>query len=157
MLYLLSLGVLGMFLIGISGSIAALSSMLFSSATLAESVAKDFSETSHVLLRLRILHPILSVAVGFFLLFLAGWIKTKAGENVRVNRWANVLSVLILIQFAAGALTLLTLAPIVLQLIHLLLADLVWIAFILLSANVLAEADKNEKKMDAAKVERALG
>jgi heme A synthase len=49
------------------------------------------------------------------------------------------LSVLVLIQFASGALTLLTLAPIVLQLIHLLLADLLWIAFILLSANVLAE------------------
>ncbi|MDQ3323146.1 MAG: COX15/CtaA family protein [Acidobacteriota bacterium] len=157
MLYLLGLGVLGMFLIGISGSIAALSSMLFSSATLAESVAKDFSETSHVLLRLRISHPISSVAVGVFLLFLAGWIKTKAGENVEVNRWANVLSVLILIQFAVGALTLLTLAPIVLQLIHLLLADLVWIAFILLSANILAEAVEDKKKMDAAKVERALG
>ncbi|HXG85894.1 MAG TPA: COX15/CtaA family protein [Pyrinomonadaceae bacterium] len=148
---LLSLGVLGMFFIGISGSIAALSSMLFSSATLAESVARDFSETSHVLLRLRILHPISSVAVGVFLLFLAGWLKSKTRENPSVNRWASVLSVLVLVQFIWGAMTLLTLAPIVMQLGHLLLADLVWIAFILLSANVLAEENAVEKKFYTAK------
>lgn len=138
-LWLLGAGVLGIFLIGTSGSIAALSSMIFPSASLAEGVAKDFSETSHLILRLRVSHPILSVTVGLFLVFLAARLKSQYGESFWANRWANVLSVLVLIQFASGALTLLTLAPIVLQLIHLLLADLLWIAFILLSANVLAE------------------
>jgi heme A synthase len=141
-LVLLGLGILGIFLIGISGSIAALSSMIFPSTTLAEGMAKDFSETSHALLRLRISHPILSVSVGVFLLFLASWLKSQVIENSGIVRWANVLSVLILFQFVMGALTLLTLAPIVLQLIHLLLADAVWIIFILLSANVLAERDE---------------
>lgn len=152
---LLIVGVLGIFLIGITGSIAALSSMLFSSATLAEGVAKDFSETSHILLRLRILHPISSIAVGVFLLFLAGWLRSKSAENLSVNRWANVLSGLILAQFVWGAATLLTLAPIVMQLGHLLLADLVWIAFILLSANVLAEESAVGKELYAAKAQSA--
>lgn len=142
---LLGLGVLGIFLIGTSGSIAALCSMIFPSTTLAEGVAKDFSETSHTLLRLRISHPIFSVSVGAFLFFLANWLKSRAKENFGIRRWANVLSVLILIQFAMGALTLLTLAPILMQIVHLLLADLVWIAFILLSANVLAEENEVEK------------
>ncbi len=138
-LILLFAGVAGIFLVGMSGSIAALSSMLFPSATLAEGVAKDFAASSNILLRLRVTHPILSISVGVFLIFLSGWLKAQAFENPRVNRWANVLSVLVLIQFAAGALTFLTLAPIVLQLVHLLLADLLWIAFVLLSANVLTE------------------
>jgi len=143
-LLLLGIGVFGIFLIGMSGSVAALSSMLFPSVTLSEGIAKDFSETSHILLRLRVSHPILSITVGIFLAFLAGWIKSKAKENTSVKRWANVLTILILIQFAFGAITLLTLAPIVMQLVHLLLADAVWIAFVLMSAAILAEQNEVE-------------
>lgn len=138
-LLLLGAAVSGIFLVGMSGSVAALSSMLFPSATLAESAAKDFSETSHILLRLRVSHPILSITVGVFLAFLAGWFKSKASENLWVKRWANILIILIGVQFLSGVITLLTLAPIVMQLVHLLLADAVWITFVLLSAGVLAE------------------
>ncbi|MDQ6788465.1 MAG: hypothetical protein M3033_16805, partial [Acidobacteriota bacterium] len=99
--------------------------------------------------------PILSVSVGVYLFFLAGWLKSKYKENFSVNRWANVLSVLILIQFASGALTLLTLAPIVLQLIHLLLADSLWIVFILLSANVLAELSEIQNPLFTAEIKLA--
>ena len=74
-LLLLGLAVLGILLVGISGSIAALSSMLFPSETLSEGIAKDFSATSNILLRLRVSHPILSVSVGVYLIFLASWIK----------------------------------------------------------------------------------
>ena len=138
-LWLLGAAVFGILLIGISGSIAALSSMIFPSQTLTEGIAKDFSATSNILLRLRVGHPILSVSVGVYLLFLAGWIKNKFAGNAQINRWANVLSVLVLVQFASGAITLLTLAPIVMQIVHLFLADTVWISFVLMSAGILAE------------------
>lgn len=144
-LFLLAAAVAGILLIGMSGSVAALSSMLFPSTSLSEGIAHDFSPTSHILLRLRLSHPILSVGVGIFLLFLVGWLKAQSKENTSVMRWANRLSVLIFIQFASGALTLLTHAPILMQIIHLLLADLVWIAFVLLSANVLAEQAQDEQ------------
>lgn len=156
LLVFLGLAVFGIFLIGISGSIAALSSMLFPSSTLAESVAKDFSATSHYLLRLRVSHPILSISVGFFLVFLAGWIKAKTKENLWTNRWANVLIVLVGIQFLSGALTLLMLAPIVLQLIHLLLADAVWIVFVLMSATILAEESFSAESSFPAHVQKSL-
>jgi len=81
----------------------------------------------------------LSVSVVVYLILLAGWLKSKSRENFRINRWANALTILVLIQFTAGALTLITLAPIVMQIIHLVLADAVWITFVLLSASVLAE------------------
>jgi heme A synthase len=54
------------------------------------------------------------------------------------------LTLLILIQFASGAITLFTLAPIVMQLVHLLLADAVWIAFVLMSVTVLAVQNETE-------------
>ena len=138
-LLFLSLAIVGILFVGLSGSVAALSSMIFPSESLTEGFAKDFSSASHILLRLRVSHPILSVSVGVYLIFVAGWLKTKAKDNQAVSRWANALTILVLIQFASGAVTLLTLAPIVMQIIHLLLADAVWIAFVLLSASVLAK------------------
>ncbi|MDQ2747715.1 MAG: COX15/CtaA family protein [Acidobacteriota bacterium] len=138
-LLFLGIAVAGILLVGMSGSVAALSSMIFPSATLAEGLAKDFSATSNILLRLRVIHPILSISVGVYLLFLAGWIKNKFAGFASINRWANVLSGLVLIQFASGAITLLTLAPIVMQIVHLFLADAVWISLTLLAAGVLAE------------------
>lgn len=138
-LWLLILAVVGILFIGMSGSVAALSSMLFPSETLSEGLAKDFSQTSHILLRLRLSHPILSILVSVYLIFLAGWLKKKFENSPSVTRWSNALSVLIIIQIAFGALTLLTLAPILMQLGHLLLADLIWISFVLMSANVLSE------------------
>jgi len=135
----LLLGVFGFLLVGMSGSVAALSSMIFPSETLTEGVAKDFSATSNILLRLRVSHPILSILTGVYLIFLAGWLRKKAENNASVGRWSNVLSILILLQIGFGALTLLTLAPILMQLGHLLLADLVWISFVLLTASFLAE------------------
>ncbi len=144
-LWLLGLAIFGIFFIGMSGSVAALSSMLFPVNSLAEGFKQDFSATSNILVRLRFSHPILSISVGIYLLFLASWLRKKAKENLSVNKWANVLSILVLIQFASGAVTLLTLAPIVMQIIHLFLADAVWISFILLSASVLAEQSELSK------------
>ena len=143
-LLLVGLAVFGILLIGMSGSIAALSSMIFPSETLSEGITKDFSATSNILLRLRVSHPILSVSVGIYLIFLASWIKNQFAGFSQITRWANVLSVLVLIQFASGAITLLTLAPIVMQIVHLFLADAVWISFVLMSAGVLAEQSPTE-------------
>jgi cytochrome c oxidase assembly protein subunit 15 len=137
------------FLVGISGSIAALTHMLFPSATLAEGIAKDFSPTSNVLLRLRLLHPIVSIASAVFLIFVSGWLRSRSGNSRDVVRWSNVLSVLILAQIAFGAATLLMLGPIVMQLGHLLLADAIWISFVLLAASYLSMENKAEPNLSA--------
>ncbi|MGD9562107.1 MAG: heme A synthase [Pyrinomonadaceae bacterium] len=128
-----------MFVVGISGSVAALSSMIFPSGTISEGISKDFSATSHMLLRLRPLHPILAVASAIFLLTWTGWLKRRFSDSRRVGRWANAVAVLVVIQVGFGAMTLLTLGPILMQLGHLLLADAVWIALVLLSLNLLRE------------------
>lgn len=134
----IAVGTLLIFLVGISGSIAALSSMIFPSGTLTEGITKDFSSTSHTLLRLRPLHPIIAVAAGVFFIFWTGWLKRKMEESPAVVRWANVLSILVLAQLAFGAATLLMLGPILMQLGHLLLADAIWIVFVLLSLNLVS-------------------
>jgi heme A synthase len=123
----------------ISGSMAALTNMLFPSVSVAEGLAKDFAESSHYLLRLRILHPISSIVTGVLLFFVAGWMKKVFAEEKNVQRWAGYLAILVLVQIVFGGATLLMLAPIVMQLGHLLLADLLWIAFVLMSASAVFE------------------
>ena len=137
-LLLLIIAILGIFIVGMSGSIAALSSMLYPSSTLAEGIAKDFSASSHYILRLRVFHPLLSVLLGLFLIGLAAWLKKKANNDSSTVRWANILSGLVLLQFISGIVTLLTLSPIIMSLIHLFLADAVWIAFVLMTASLLS-------------------
>ena len=132
---LILVGAIGILLVSVSGSVAALSSMLFPSETLAEGMSKDFSAASNILLRLRLSHPILSVLTGVYLFLLAGWLRSRSGAELLVTRWSNVLSILVVAQIAFGAATLLMLAPIVMQVGHLLLADLLWISFVLLAAN----------------------
>lgn len=136
------LAVAGIVLVGTSGSVAALGSMLFPSESLAEGISKDFSTASNMLVRLRISHPILSILTGVYLIFLAGWLKTRSGNQSQVSRWSNILSIVVLIQIAFGAATLFTLAPIVMQVGHLFLADLLWISFVLLMANYLASVER---------------
>src|SRR4051794_23960919 len=48
-------------IIGSSGSLAALSNMFYPSGSIAEGFANDFAETSPMLVRLRISHPIISI------------------------------------------------------------------------------------------------
>lgn len=144
---LLAIGIAAVLFVGVSGSMAALTNMLFPSISLSEGLAKDFSESSHYLLRLRISHPILSILTAVYLLFLSGWLRSWSSNEPVVRRWSNILSILLIAQLAFGALTLLTLSPILMQLGHLLLADAIWISFVLLSASFLTTgAALNERE-----------
>lgn len=134
----LGVGVAAVFIVGISGSVAALANMIFPSGTITEGIAKDFSSTSNILLRLRLLHPITAILTSVFLIFLTGWLAKDRGSDPRVSRWSDILSVLVLVQIAFGSLTLFMLAPIVMQLGHLLLALAIWISYLLFAAGFLA-------------------
>jgi heme a synthase len=134
----IAIGVAAVFIVGITGSIAALSSMIFPPGTLSEGLASDFSPTSNILVRLRILHPVTAILTSVFLIFLTGWLAKEREDNKAITRWSNVIALLVLAQIAAGAATLLTGAPIVMQLVHLLLADMIWISYVLFAASFLS-------------------
>ncbi|CAN5550475.1 hypothetical protein BH10ACI2_BH10ACI2_09310 [soil metagenome] len=133
-----AIGVLAVFVVGISGSIAALSNMIFPSGTLVEGLAKDFSPTSNVLVRLRLLHPVTAIFTSVFLIFLTGWLAKERPSDKKVARWSNILSILVLAQIAFGSATLLMQAPIVMQLGHLFFADTIWISYVIFASGFLS-------------------
>lgn len=128
---------LGLVVLGVSGAIAALGDTLFPARSLAEGFRQDISSGAHVLLRLRVLHPLLAVAVATLLLFTAAVCGLlRPGRGIR--RAAIALSVLVVAQLTAGMVNLALLAPVWMQLVHLLLADAVWLAAVLLGAAALS-------------------
>jgi cytochrome c oxidase assembly protein subunit 15 len=135
---LMGAGVVALTLLGVTGAIAALGDTLFPASSLAEGFQQDVSETAHVLLRLRVLHPLLAVGVGALVVALASFIA-RLRPAAEVKRGAAVLGILYAVQLGVGVINLVLLAPVWMQIIHLLLADLVWISLVRLAAAGLAE------------------
>lgn len=143
------LATVGLILAGVSGAVAALGDTLFPATSLAQALEQDLSPTAHLLIRLRIAHPVISVAAGLAALWLAMQLaKRRLGpETSRRARWVMAF---VFIQLTAGAVNVLLLAPIWMQIVHLLLADLLWIGFVLMSASGLAALSGEEVEAPAA-------
>lgn len=138
--WMIMIGLLGTIILGASGALAALGDTLFPVDTLAEGLRQDFSTTAHFLVRLRILHPTIAVLVGFYLIVTTGIITNRKGDDW-VRRFGRILIITVLIQFGAGLLNVFLLAPVWMQIVHLLIADIIWIMSILFAANVFANSD----------------
>lgn len=119
-------------LVSITGAIAALGDTLFPASSLAAGLRQDFSPAVSLLLRLRIIHPALAVAAAMFFIY-AAMAARRARPSPGIQ--ATVLSVmgLTLAQLCAGAVNISLLAPVWMQLLHLLLADSLWIALLVLA------------------------
>jgi heme A synthase len=80
---------------------------------------------------------LIAILVGFYLVFISVLIAM-----FRSDRWIRRLAIglvgLFVLQLTAGLVNLVLLAPIWMQLTHLLLADVVWVTLVLLSAASLA-------------------
>lgn len=135
-IWLLGLGFLGVLLLGVSGAVTALGDTLFPAASLAEGIQQDLTPTAHFLVRLRVWHPVIAILVSLYVIFLARrYAGTRPERTVQVLAWT--LGAIILIQLLAGLVNLALLAPLAMQLLHLFLADSVWILLVLFAAAVL--------------------
>ncbi|MCA1592878.1 MAG: COX15/CtaA family protein [Acidobacteria bacterium] len=143
--------------VGVSGAVAALGSTLFAESPLTEIARRDLSPASQLLFSLRHykLHPLLAGAFGVYLIWVAAAAK-NACRDVWVKRWAWALVALVLVQFGAGLLNAALLAPVWLQLVHLLLADMLWLALVLLAASALAQAEATEETFERVRVRQTV-
>lgn len=129
----------GLLVVGVSGAVAALGDTLHPSTTLPQALAQDLSPAAQLLPRLRLLHPLLAVATGTYLLML-GLRLRRTSRDREIRNGARRVILLVFAQVLVGLANVGLLAPIWLQMAHLLLADLVWIAAVMLAAALLAAA-----------------
>lgn len=117
------LGAAGLILVGAAGAITALGDTLFP--------PDETIGAGNFLVGLRWIHPILAVGVAAYLLYLSrvlavpGWMR-------------SALASLVVIQIAAGLINVALAAPVWMQVFHLLLADGIWILFVVTASEALA-------------------
>lgn len=138
---LLALGILA---VSVAGAIVALGDTLFPARTLSEGFRADITPGAHFLVRLRAIHPILAVFVGVAVSTVSRSIagSFSGGEGSEVRRWAFILNAAFVVQMTIGVANLLLRAPIAIQLVHLLVADLYWISAVIFGATVLAMGEQ---------------
>jgi heme a synthase len=126
------LGLGATLVVGVSGSLAALGDTLFPASSLRAAFTQDFAAGSPWLLRLRSVHPVSAVIAAAFVLSLTG-----QGRRAGASRIAGLVLSLLCFQFALGLADVLLLAPVWMQILHLLGADLYWVALVTLAAMVM--------------------
>lgn len=121
------LAVVATIVMGATGSLAALADTLFPSPSLRVALTADFAAGSPLLVRMRWMHPAAAL-VGLCCVL---WLVVR----VR-SRLSWIVAVLVGLQFVLGVGDVLLLAPTWMQVLHLLGADLYWVALVCLAADV---------------------
>lgn len=135
----LALAFVAMLSLGVSGAVTALGDTLFPVRDHAEAVRQSLTPGAHFLVRLRLLHPYIAGSVGLYLLLIAG-LTTHLRPSRHTQRYAQAVGAVFLFQVGLGFVNVLLRAPVWMQALHLLAADVVWITFVLLTTSALAHS-----------------
>ena len=126
---------IGLFLFllsGATGSIAALADVIFPSESFIAGLAEDFDTNSEVLTRLRILHPIVASALSLYLFSEANRLQNE--YQVKTKN----IKLLIFLGVFLGVSNVISNIILPLSILHLLMADLLWILYVYKSAEKIA-------------------
>lgn len=132
----LGLGLASLLVSAATGAVAALGDTLYPAQSVIEGVAEDLGGQAPFLLRLRLVHPFASMASTLVLVVIARAVLHARDPRFRAPAM-RLLAVLGL-QLVAGALNVALLAPVWMQLVHLALGEVTWIALVFLTALALS-------------------
>ena len=120
--------------VGMSGAVAALGDTL----VLGGGHDPETNPVVGTLVGLRIYHPIFAVAGAALGLFVA-WRIRRAQPRTTAAALASTLTALLLVQLAVGVTNVALLAPVWMQIVHLLVTDAIWIVAVLMAVETAAE------------------
>jgi heme a synthase len=113
--------------VSVTGAIAALGDTLYPAVSFAAGVQQELSATAGILLRLRMVHPAIAILGGIYIAITA--FRSRTADHRKLAVAATFLTAA---QLGAGALNVVLLAPIWMQIVHLLIADVLWITLVAL-------------------------
>jgi heme A synthase len=134
----LGLPLSAMLVVGASGAVTALGDTLFPATSLAEGFAQDLAPGVHVFVRLRVIHPVLAVVTATLVIVAMGLVRALRPSRA-VRATSRTASALAMVQVCGGLVDVVARAPVWMQLVHLVLADAVWIALVLAAASALSD------------------
>lgn len=135
-----ALGGLALVLIAATGAITALADTLFPKGAVGDVAAQE-----HFLTDLRVVHPVLAVLVAVI-----GWWVASRSERGRTGsaRWLPILVGLMLL---TGVVNVALGVPVWVQLVHLALADALWVAYVFTSAGALQGSEVTTSRLSPSR------
>ena len=125
----------GMLLVAGTGAVTALADTLFPKEF---DLATAVTAGEHFLTQLRVVHPIVAVLVGFA----AAWVAARRMDGSAAVP-ARLVVGGVVVQVALGAATVALVTPLWLSLLHLLVADLLWMAWVWLALRLTAVGNES--------------
>lgn len=137
--------VIGFVVMSAAGAVTALGDTLFLSGVISPDDA-----VRHFLIDLRVWHPVIAIAVSVYLLGMGYYLQNNATSEF-VRNGASRMMVLIVLQIALGFLNIALKAPVWMQVVHLLVADTMWINLVVWTADALTQVEAvPDEVVDAA-------
>ena len=136
-------GLAATIVVGVSGSLAALGDTLFPATSLRSALLADFSSSAAWLIRLRVVHPASVAVAAAFIVWLL-WQAVFRQQQSGNRRLANALLGLLALQMVLGVLDVLLRAPLWMQVLHLLGADVFWSVLVVLTARIAIRPRESE-------------
>lgn len=124
--WLTVIGSLAILFVGMSGAVTSLGDTIFPRDTSLQVISEGLSPTGHFLLRLRIWHPFIAVAAAL-ILFFATIVLSEICQKPEVRSFGRWVIVVVVLQLLIGLANVWLKAPAVMAIVHLMIADLLWI------------------------------
>jgi cytochrome c oxidase assembly protein subunit 15 len=128
-------GICIVMVVGVTGSLAALGDTLFPETSLGLALAQDFSAASGWLVRWRWMHPSVAFLASILLLWLLAH-AIRHGKHWDNRGLSAAVLLLLAVVYTLGLLDVVLLAPLWLQVAHLLAADTLWATLVVLTARL---------------------
>jgi heme A synthase len=131
-------GALGIVLvIGATGALNALADTLIKSDALRTPTAGEVLVTEPVLRQIRTIHPFVAIIGGLTVFMLARYLAT--GASSRIRQLALAIQAIVWVQFILGLLNIALDVPLEIQLVHLFVADVLWISLVVMAFHLWSE------------------
>ena len=124
----LMFGLVTLLVIAGLGALNALADTLFPADSLESAFREEFQTAAPFLLQVRVLHPLVAIAGGLGIVWIVRYLSIGMSDSARKR--GRTIVWLVVAQFGVGLINIALLTPLELQVIHLLLADLLWIAYL---------------------------
>lgn len=143
--------IFGLLIVGSSGAITALGDTLFRPLYVGEGLLSDIEYKSHILKSIRIYHPVLAILVSFYTVYIC-WKVTSPSSLKSQKFLCKLITAIVVLQICLGVINIALLAPIWMQIVHLFIADLLWVCAILFF-NIVFSGQDSDKNNNQTKTE----
>jgi heme A synthase len=119
---------------------------------LVEGLQDDLSPTAHFLVRLRIYHPLIAIGVGVYIILVAYFFNKSARASAVTKMAGRIFTGLYVLQLVIGAVNVVLLAPVWLQLVHLFITDLLLILLVIFLVEAFAQPSTEQELAEYPKL-----